>query len=91
MKAIFALLALSVSTAASSACYLIYSPSNELVWQSTTAPVAMDTVSLKDEVQKKVPKGHLVIINNSAAPCPRLDLTTPRRTMRDKAEEMKYD
>ncbi|SBT06374.1 exported hypothetical protein [Candidatus Accumulibacter aalborgensis] len=91
MKAIFAFLALVVSTAASSACYLIYSPANELVWRGTRAPIPMDTVSLNDEVQKKVPQGHLVIINNSAAPCPRLDLTTPRKTMRDMAEEMKND
>jgi len=91
MKIIFALLALSVSTAASSACYVIYSSSNEMVWQGTSPPVPMNSVSISDEVQKKVPKGHMVIISNEAAPCPAIDFTMPRKTMRQKAEEMKYD
>ena len=91
MKTIFALLALSVSTAASAACYLIYTPANELVWRSSTPPVAMDTLSINDAVRKLVPKGHLVISNHDSAPCPALDLTAPRKTMRQKAAEMKYD
>jgi len=91
MKTIFALLALSVSTAAFSECYSIYSSSNELVWQSTVPPVPMNTASLSAEVQKKVPKGHLVISTDAMGLCPVVDLTAPRKTMRDKAEEMKYD
>ena len=90
MKTIFALLAFSVSTAATSACYVIYSPSNEVVWQGTSPPVLMNSVSLNDEVQRKVPKGHLVIINIDPTQCPAFDLTT-KTTMRQKAEEMKYD
>ena len=90
MKTIFAVLALSLSTAASSACYLIYTPASELVWRGTTPPVAMDTVSLNDAVQKKVPKGHLVISNNDSERCPTLDLTTPRKTMRQRTEEVNY-
>jgi len=90
LKTILALLALSVSTAASSACYSIYAPSNELVWRGTTAPVPMDRGSLKDEVQKKVPEGHMVVVNNDTVPCYPLDLTT-RTTMRQKAKEMKRE
>ena len=90
MKTIFALLALSISTAASSACYMVYSPSNELVWRGTAAPVRMDAVSLKDEINKLVPKGHMVVSSETAT-CYALDLTTPRKTMSDKAEEIKYD
>jgi hypothetical protein len=91
MKIIFALLMLFVSTAASSACYLIYAPTNELVWRGTMPPVAMDTVSLNAAVQKKVPKGHLVVSNPDDKSCQALDLTVPRKTMRQRAEEMKYD
>lgn len=91
MKTIFALLAFAVSTSASSACYLIYTSANELVWQGSAPPVRMDTLLLDAEVQKRVPKGHLVIINDPGAPCPRLDLIAPRKTMRQKAEEMKND
>lgn len=91
MKTIFALLALSVSTAASSTCYLIFDSSNELVWRGTTPPVSMETISINAAVQKIVPKGHLVISNNDTAACPALDLTTPRKTMKQRAEEMKYD
>ena len=90
MKTIFALLALLASTAASSACYLIYTPSNELVWRSTSAPVRMDAISLKDEINKIVPKGHMVV-SSDVASCYELDLTAPRKTMRDKADEIKYD
>lgn len=90
MKTIFALLALVVSTAASSACFMIFAPSNELVWQGTSAPISMDRVALDDEVHKLVPKGHLVIVDTMGAPCPKLDLTT-RTTMRQKAEKIKYD
>jgi hypothetical protein len=91
MKTIFALLVLSVSTAASSACYQIYAPSNELVWQGTTAPVPMDNILLAEEVQKIVPKGHMVISNATPQQCPAFDITAPDRTMRKKAEDMKYD
>jgi len=90
MKTIFALLALLASTAASSACYLIYTPSNELVWRNTTAPVRMDAASLKDEINKIVPKGHMVV-SSDVESCYALDLTAPRKTMRDKAEEIKHD
>ena len=91
MKTILALLAFSVSTAASAACYLIYTPANELVWRSSTPPVAMDTLSINEAVRKLVPNGHLVISNHDGSPCPALDLTVPRKTMRQRAEEMKYD
>ena len=91
MKTIFAFLAFSFSTAAFSVCYLIYSPANEVVWRGTSPPVAMDTASLNAAVQKIAPKGHLIVSNDDKAPCPALDLTKPRKTMRQKAEEMKYD
>ena len=91
MKTLLALLALSVSTAASSACYMIFAPNNELMWRGTAPPVNMDSPSLQDEVGKIVPNGHLVISNEAFASCPALDLTAPRKTMRDRAEEMKYD
>lgn len=90
MKTIFALLALFASTAASSACYLIYTPSNELVWRGTAAPVRMDAVSLKDEINKVAPKGHMVV-SGDVASCYELDLTTERKTMRDKADDIRYD
>lgn len=91
MKTIFAFFALSFSAVASAACYLIYTPANELVWRDTYPPVAMDTAELNAAVQKKVPQGHLVVANDDKAPCSALDLTTPRKTMRQKAEEMKND
>jgi hypothetical protein len=91
MKAIFAVLAFLVSTTASSACYLIYSPTNEVVWRGTVPPVAMDVVSIDAEVHKKVPKGHLVINTDSEQYCSALDLTVPRKTLRDRVEETKYD
>jgi len=91
MKTILALLALSVSTLASAACYQIFAPSNELVWQGTYPPVPMNTVSLGNEVQKLVPNGHMVISESGAQPCPPIELTAPRKTMRDKAQKMKND
>jgi len=91
MKTIFVFLALALSTAAFPACYLIYTPANEVVWRGTRPPVAMDGPSLNAAVQKIAPKGHLVVSNDDKAPCPALDLTQPRKTMRQKAEEMKYD
>jgi hypothetical protein len=81
MKTILALLALSASTAASAACYMIYSPTNELVWQGPTPPVKMDAYSLSDEVRKIVPNGHLVINSEPFASCPPLDVTAPRTAM----------
>ena len=88
MKTLFALLALGASSVASASCYLIYTPANELVWRSTTPPVAMDTHELNAAVEKKVPRGHL-IVNNDAVPCPVLDLTGPRLTMRQKAAQLR--
>jgi hypothetical protein len=90
MKTIFALVALAFSTVASSACFLIYTPSNELVWRSNTPPVSMDKLALDDEVNRLVPKGHLVIVDTAGMNCPNLDLTT-RTTMRQIAEKIKYD
>jgi len=90
MKTIFALLALVVSTAASSTCYMILTPSNEVVWQGSSAPVSMDKVALDAEVQKLVPQGHLIIIDISATPCPSLDLTA-RVTTREKVGKTKFD
>ncbi len=91
MKTLFALLAFFISTAASSACYLIYTPKNELVWQGMTPPVSMDTASINTEIQKKVPEGHMVISDDASAPCYPLDLTVPNRTLRQKAKDIKYD
>lgn len=91
MKTIFAFLALACSTAAFPACYLIYTPANEIVWRGTSPPVAMDTAALNAAIQKMVPRGHLIVSNDDKAPCLPLDLTQPRKTMRQKAEEMKYD
>ena len=91
MKTIFAFLALACSTAAFPACYLVYTPANEIVWRGTSPPVAMDTAALNAAVQKIVPMGHLIVSNDDKAPCLALDLTQPRKTMRQKAEEMKYD
>jgi hypothetical protein len=88
---IFAVLVFFFSTAAFPECYSIYTPKNELVWQSMSPPVAMNTLSLNGEVNKKMPQGHLVITNNPAAPCRPVDLIKSRSTMRQKAEEMKYD
>jgi len=90
MKTVFALLALVFSTAASAACFMIYTPANELVWRGNIAPVALDKIALDAEVQKRVPNGHLVIVDTPNTPCANLDLTT-RTTMRQKAEDMKYD
>ena len=90
MKTFFAALAICFSTAASSACYMIYTPSNELVWRDALPPVPMNSASVSHEVRKKVPGGHLVIIQDDSAPCLSMDLTK-RTTLRQKAEEMKYD
>ncbi|MFB0936745.1 MAG: hypothetical protein QMB52_13300 [Propionivibrio sp.] len=91
MKSVLALLAFVFSTAASSACYMIFAPTNELVWRGMSPPVRMDSPSLRDEIRKIVPNGHLVISNEASVSCPALDLTAPRKTMRQRAEEMKYD
>ena len=91
MKTILALLALCFSTAASSACYMIFAPTNELVWRGTAPPVKMDSPSLRDEIRKIVPNGHLVISNEAFTSCSAVDLTAPRTTMRQRADEMKYD
>ena len=87
MKTLLALLALSASTAASATCYQIYSPSNELMWQRTTAPVSMDAPSINDEVQKMVPNGHMVIIDDRSTPCPDFDVIK-RKTMRERVQEI---
>jgi len=91
MKTIFALVAFLLSTAASAACYLIYTPSNELVWRGETSPVPLDAYSIDDEVRKLVPNGHMVISDERATLCPPLNLTSPRKTMKQRAEEMKYE
>ncbi len=88
MKTIFALLALLVSPAAFSACYMIYAPTNELVWRGPAAPVPMDTLSIHDEIQKMVPNGQLVILLEYGVRCSPLDLIGPRKTMGDKAREL---
>jgi len=88
MRAIFALLAFSFSSLASAACYIIYTQSNERIWQGSSPPVPMNTLYIDAEVQKKVPKGHMVILINSQAPCPAIDLTVPRKTMKDAAAAM---
>lgn len=90
MKTILALLALAFSTAASPACYMIFGPTNELVWQGTSPPVRMDAVSLSDEVRKIVPNGHLVISSEPFASCPALGPATPGATMRQGREETRY-
>ena len=89
MKTIFALIALAFSTAASSACYLIYTPSNELVWRGNTVPVSMENLSLDNEVQKMVPKGHLVIVDTLDALCTRVDLT--KQALKKEPEETKFE
>lgn len=64
MKNILVLLTLVVSTSAFPACYMIYGPSNDLVWAGPRPPVPMDTLSINDEVQIIVPQGHMVIVFN---------------------------
>lgn len=81
---LFALAALTLAPLASAACYLIYTPANELVWRAATPPVAMDRMGLDAEVQKRVPGGHLVILNSGATHCTPLDLT-----LRHKAVQMR--
>lgn len=75
MKTAFALLALSFSSAAVSACYQIYSPTNQMVWQGSQPPFAMDQLALNDEVKKIVPNGHLIIVDERTAPCHAFDAT----------------
>lgn len=87
MKTIFALMMLVFSTAASSACYMIFGPANELVWRGTAPPVKMDSVSLGDEVRKIVPNGHLVISSEPFASCPSLDSVAPRTAMRQTRDD----
>ncbi len=89
MKTILSLLVFTFSTAASSACYMIFGPTNELVWRGGVPPVKMDAVSLSDEVRKIVPNGHLVISSEPFASCSALDATAPRTAMRQGSEELK--
>jgi hypothetical protein len=83
MKILFALLAFSFSAAASaSVCYQIYSPANTLVWQGDRPPIELDHPTIEDEVKKMVPNGHLIIVDDSTAPCLPIDTrpesVTPR-------------
>lgn len=87
MKTIVLLVALVGSTTASAMCYQIFAPGNELVWQNTTAPVAMDSPSIADEIRKIVPGGHLVIVDDRSAPCPAFD-AVKRKSMRERAQEI---
>ncbi|GHU18927.1 hypothetical protein FACS189475_05220 [Betaproteobacteria bacterium] len=87
------LLALSFSTAASAAmCFQIFTPANELVWQGKTPPVPLDIPNINDEVQKMVPTGHLVIIDDRTAPCQAINRTrgatrsTERKLPRDEQD-----
>ena len=75
MKTAFTILAFFFSSSAMATCYQIFAPSNELLWQGTQPPVAMDTLSLGDEVKKIVPNGHLVIVDDRQTPCPSFDAT----------------
>lgn len=84
MKTILALLALSASTAASAACYMIYSPTNELVWRGRT--LRADAPSLTDEVRKIVPNGHLVINSEPYVSCLPLNAAAPRTAMQQGEE-----
>ena len=89
MKAAFVLSALALSSVAHGACYMIYTPANELVWRATTPPVAMDTLALDAAVHRIVPHGHLIITNDDTAPCRALDLTKPRQTLQQKVAQEK--
>lgn len=86
MKTVFALLALLFSSAAMSACYQIYSPTNQLVWQGNQPPFAMDQLALNDQVMKIVPNGHLIIVDDRTAPCYAFD-ATGRRAEQQRARE----
>lgn len=86
MKTVFALLVLSFSSAATAACYQILLPSNEVVWQGRRPPIAMDTLSLNEEVRKIVPNGHLIVVDNWMAPCPAFDNTAAGRAAQRRAE-----
>lgn len=87
MKIVFAVMALLFSSAATSACYQIFSPSNEVVWQGNQPPVAMDTLAIADEVKKIVPNGHLVVVDDRMAPCHPLDATGGKAAQYQKARE----
>ena len=91
MKTVLVVLALLLSSSAQAACYLIYTPANELVWRAPTPPVAMDTLALDAAVQRIVPRGHLVISNNDAQPCPVLDLTVARKTLQERLAQEKNE
>lgn len=95
MKAVFAssvfaafVLVLSPSPAFA-ACYMVFTPANELVWRAPTPPVAMDTLALDAAVHRIVPHGHLIISNNDATPCRVLDLTAPRKTLQQQVAQEK--
>lgn len=85
MRTFFALLALSFSPAALSACYQIYSGSNQLVWQSEQPPFRMDRLSIDGEVKKMVPNGHMVIVDDRRTPCPTFDDTGSSRAAQRKS------
>ena len=91
MKTALVLSALALSSVAHGACYMIYTPANELVWRAPTPPVAMDTLALDAAVYRIVPDGHLIISNNDAAPCPLLDLTVGRKTLREQLAQEKNE
>jgi hypothetical protein len=90
MKTVLVVLALVVSSpAAHAACYMIYTPANELVWRAPTPPVPMDTLALDAAVHRIVPLGHLIISNHDGAPCRVLDLTAGRKTLREQLAQEK--
>lgn len=91
MKAVFASFALFLSSFAYAACYMIYTPANELVWRAPTPPVAMDTLALDAAVHRIVPHGHLIISGNDGASCPLLDLTGPRKTLQEQVAQEKNE
>ena len=91
MKAVFASLAWVLSSSASAACYMIYTPANELVWRAPTPPVAMDTLALDAAVHRIVPHGHLIVSGNDGAACPLLDLTAPRKTLGEQVAQEKNE
>jgi hypothetical protein len=75
MRTVLALLAIFFSSAAGATCYQIFSPANTVVWQGTRPPVAMDDPSIGSAVERIAPGGHLVIVDDVAAPCRSIDLT----------------
>lgn len=68
---------------------MIYTPANELVWRAPTPPVAMDTLALGAAVHRIVPHGHLIISGYDGVPCLLLDLTVPRKTLREQVAQEK--